>query len=257
MNTFEYDSRSEKEKQQRAAIGLVWRVNDLLIEHPETLNMDIRDVYESNPSNIEPRQDELIRMSANNHMKCLAAFYKRLNPDATSVKVQDGTHSALPLYDTITNSNIMLLATTLLLEDDKSIGAVTVTIRDEYVLSGSTIYICDDGRCEAYNDIKPRDDALVVESLELVGVGRRDMVVPILSGVIDQKELEDYLTDLRPVIAESYSDDEIDRYFAALLGRYYEKVRSRATADELGLSTMTSNEIDDVLNALQHLDNNS
>lgn len=251
MNHFENSERSEYEKKQHAAVDLVWRVNEILEANPRTLNMDIRDVIQSNSSDIEPRQDELIRMSANNHLKCLAAFYKRLYPDATSVKVQDGTHSALPLYDTMTNTNIMLLATTLQLQDDRSLGAVTVTVRDEYVLSGSTIYLNDDGRIEAYNEIKPRDDKLVIEALELVGVGRRDMVVPVLSGVLNEAELIEYLDALKPIISENYDDAEVQRFLADLENRYREKVQSRKEADEMGLSTMSSGEIEDLLTILE------
>lgn len=213
--------------------------------------MDIRDVKKGVDEHEQLPQNELIRMSADNHMKCLASFYKRLHPDATSVKVLDGVHSALPLYDTVSERNIMLLATTLILPDEDSLQAVSVTVRDEYVLSGNTIYMDGYGRFEAYSDVKPRDDSLVIEALELVGVGRRDLVVPVLSGVVHPDELAEHIEALRPVVAERYDNEETERFLSALETRYHEKSQSRAVADELGLSKMSSGEIEDILTILE------
>lgn len=255
MNRFESQGLSEGERQQRAAVGLSWRVNEILSNHPRTMNMDIRDVNKPLAEDEQQHQNELIKMSANNHMKCLAAFYKRLHPDAKVVKVVDGMHSALPLYDTVTGRNIMLLATNLELTGDRSLGAISVTVRDEYVLTGSTIYLNDDGDFEAYSDVKPRDDKLVTEALELVGVGKRDLVVPILSGIIPLSELAESLSALRPIVAEKYDEEDVEKFLADLEKRYHEKAQSRATADELGLSRMTSDEIEDTLTILEQADN--
>lgn len=255
MNRFESEGLSEGARQQRAAVGLTWRVNEILSAHPRTMNMDIRDVIEAQPTTLEQRQDELIRMSANNHMKCLAAFYKRLHPDAKVVKVVDGMHSALPLYDTMTGTNFMLIATNLELIGDRSLGAISVTVRDEYILRGSTIYINDDGAFEAYCDVKPRDDTFVTEALGLVGVGRRDLVVPILAGIIPLGELAESLDALRPVIEEKYDEEDASRFLADLEKRYHEKAQSRAAEEELGLSRMSSNEIEEILTILEPADN--
>lgn len=255
MNRFENQGLSEGERQQRAAVGLTWRVNEILRDHPRTMNMDIRDVNKPLVNDEQQHQNELIKMSANNHMKCLAAFYKRLHPDAKVVKVVDGMHSALPLYDTMTGANIMLLATNLELTGDRSLGAISVTVRDEYVLTGSTIYLNDDGDFEAYSDVKPRDDKLVTEALELVGVGKRDLVVPVLSGIIPLSELAESLEALRPVIAEKYDDAETERFLSDLEKRYHEKAQSRAAEEELGLSRMSSNEIEEILTILEPAEN--
>lgn len=254
MNNFESRHDSEHDRQRDAAISLVRRVNDILIAHPRSINMDIRDIQNSNGADDQPRQNELIRMSAKNHMQCLAAFYKRVHPDATSVKIFDGAHSALPIYDAISSRNAMLLATTLILPEEDSLQAVTVTVRDEYVLNGSTIYMDGDGRFEAYNEIKPRDDKLVAESLELVGIGKRDLIVPILSGVVHPKDLDEYIDALRPIIAEKYDKFESERFLKDIEKRYHEKSQSRAIADELGLSRMSSNEIEDILTILEPAD---
>ncbi len=251
MSEFSINADGELERRRHAAVGLVWRVNSLLELHPRTMNLDIRDVMKPAELQEDQRQNELIRMSANNHMKCLAAFYKRLNPEATSVKILDGVHSALPLYDTMTQTNIMLLATNLELPNNRSLGAISVTVRDEYVLSGNTIYMNDDGQFEGYSDVKPRDDRLVTEALELVGVGRRDLVVPVLSGVIQETELAGCLSKLRPIVAETYDAIETERFLNDLEQRYHQKVSSRSTAEELGLAGMSSGEIEDLIEILK------
>lgn len=213
--------------------------------------MDIRDVKNGIDEDEQLPQNELIRMSADNHMKCLASFYKRLHPDATSVKVLDGVHSALPLYDTAAERNIMLLATTLILPDEDSLQAVSVTVRDEYILSGNTIYMDGYGRFEAYSDVKPRDDSLIIEALKVVGVGKRDLVVPILNGILRPDKLAEHIEALRPIVAEIYDYEETEQFLSALQGRYHEKSQSRAVADELGLSKMSSGEIEDILTILE------
>lgn len=251
MSEYGVGALNEHEKQKNTAVALVRRVNDVLLEHPRTLSLDIRDLQRPGTGELDARQGELIRMSANNHVNCLAAFYKRQNPTATSMSVEEGVHSALPLYDSMTGNNVMLLATTLLLPGDCSLQAITVTVRDEYVLTGSTIYVEENGAFEAMNDMKARDDGLIAEALDLVGVGRRDLVLPLLSGAVPVFEIAGCLEALRPVVAERYGDAETERFLQALEHRYHEKRRAEETAKEFGLSDMSASEMEDLLAQLE------
>lgn len=254
MSEFGVDSQNEHEKRKNAAVALIRRVNDILLEHPRTLSLDIHELQRSELDKNDPRQDELIRMSAKNHLNCLAAFYKRQYPDVKMIRIDAGVHSALALHDAITNNNMMLLATTLLLPDDRSLQAIGVTVRDEYVLASSTVYMADDGTFEAMNDVKARDDGLVKEALELVDVGRRDLVIPLLSGAVHALEVDRCLDELRDIVASQYDENETDRFLRAVENRYYQKRRADETASELGVAGMASSEMEELLTVLEPVD---
>jgi len=254
MSEFKAGASGEYDKQQNAAVALVRRVNEVLIENQRTLSLEIRDLESSRPTDMNPRHDELVRMSARNHLNCLAAFYKRIYPETVSIRIEDGVHSALPLRDAVTGHNLMLLATTLILPEECSLQAVTVSLRDEYLVTSSTIYMNDDGRFEAVSAMKPKDDGLIMEAIQLVGMGRRDMVIPVLSAVIDPDEVTAYLDALRPVVAEQYDEAETERFLADVRNRYDESRRADETVKQLGLLGMSSVEIEDVLTALEPID---
>ncbi|USN96249.1 MAG: hypothetical protein H6797_04195 [Candidatus Nomurabacteria bacterium] len=255
MSEFGARERSEYEKQQDAVIALVERVNDVLLSHARTQSLDVVELHRSEVANDESDgQNELMRMSAKSHVHCLAAFYKRLYPDATSVRLEDGVHSALPLHDAVTGNKMMLLATTLILAEGRSLQAVSVTVRDEYVLSGSTVYMNDDGRFETMSSARSRDDELINEALELVGAGKRDMVLPLLSGAMSPNDLTEGLNALRNFVAEHYDQAETERFMQAIETRYHDKRRSEATAKELGLLEMSADEIEELLTTLESVE---
>ncbi|MCA9335027.1 hypothetical protein KC953_02690, partial [Candidatus Saccharibacteria bacterium] len=199
-------------------------------------------------------RDELIRLSARNHLQSLAAFYKRLYPESNAVHVEDGVHSALPLRNVINGDNIMFLATTLILDEGRSVDLISVSSRDEYVLSNSSVFMNDDGRFETVGMIKARDDGLIDEALRLVEVGKRNLVLPLLSGVVHPNDVASRLNELRKVVAESYDDDATERFISNVENCYHEKRQTAQMAKELGLVEMSLSEIEDVLSRLASIE---
>lgn len=250
MSELRFNVENEREQQQRAAIELVKRVNDVVFDHRRTANIDIRTIDDPYIETSDWRKQELLRISGKSHMRGLAQFYQSLHPDVTSLAIHEGVHSALPFQDGPDHKDVMLLATTLILPGDQALQAVAITVRDEFVTTGSTIYMDESGRFNAEIDIKPRNDELLTEALRIVGRGPLGSVVALFSATAHPSQVAAHIDNLRPVVREHYNGLEAERFLLAVKDRYFAQLNAGSEARKIGTSIMSSQEMHEMIDIL-------
>lgn len=237
----------ERERRQNAASELVQRVNEILMIHPNTKTLDIRELNGANNLKAMSSQESLMRISAENNLNELAGFYRAIHPESVDVAIMDGAYSVLPPYEIETGEQVVLSTTILLLPDNRVLQTVGIAVRDEYVMSASTIHMYDDGQYAAMSSVRPRQNPLMTQALEIVGVTKSDIIVPLFSGRIHPTELEENLAALRTIVAAKYDEDQTDRFIDNVRDYYNQRIQSRSTAQNLGTTQMSSEDMDELL----------
>lgn len=252
MSEFGVDVDGDYEKQRDGATALVRRVNDILLAHPETQNLNIRDLQQLSGSSIQKsRKDEVLHMSADKDLGVLLEHYMRHYPDKKTISINEGMHSVLPLRDSVSGIGVIFFATTLLLPEGRWFQTVNVTIRDEYIQTNSRISLDDSGVFDARQSVKARDDRLMTEAVLLLGAENRDLFIPLFNAEIEDDEVPSYLDSLRPIVAEQYDENETRRFLQEVETRYHEKRRSDETAQGLNIFGMTSEDMQELLAKLE------
>lgn len=247
MNEFGNTLSNEHERRHDAVAVLVDRVTEILMLHPDTQTLDIRELNGTNNLKNFSDREALMRMSAETQISELAKFYKAINPDCGDVAIVDGMYSVLPPYEMETGEQVVLSTTILALPDERAIQTVGIAIRDDYVMSASTIHRYDDGQFAAMSSVRPRQNPLMTQALEIVGVAKSDIIVPLFSGRIHPTELEENLAALRTIVAAKYDEDQTDRFIDNVRDYYNQRIQSRSTAQNLGTTQMSSEDMDELL----------